>query len=1641
MTYAACLLLYETTSRKGLAMSGSWTNAGSPTDGTSATISNLTPNTEYDVEVTATNSAGSASASTTATTLAGDAPSAPLNLSASSVTATSLIISWAASASGSATITYQLQYRVVGNTAWTPVGSAGTALTQSVSGLSPSTSYEFEVVAANAYGSATSAPFTASTLSAGTPPSAPTNLTVSSIAQTSATLTWSPSASGTAPIAYQLQYQLSGSTAWSAAGPAGSALSATVSGLQSGSTYNFRVVASNAAGSATSATQSIATLTAGVAPSAPGAPVAWIIMPESVSLSWAASSTGTQPINYQVQVRVTGTNAWTPSGSPSQATSTTVEGLTSGTDYDYQVVATNSAGSSYSNITTILAPVTGGTVTTANFSAGEVLKAADLDAALNGKLDNTGGPVGPLQISQTATGGSNPAMLALNRTAGGAGDSPLISGQYTAVMADGPVVAYSAVGMTLTVTGANGVGPAGNMWALYGSIGVNALRSTAATSTGSKHAAVTGQVTKSVPSGGVPSGRRMADGTGFYAPVSDSTCLPSSQAGGLMGVHAALSFNGLDDADLRYGTRIYYGELTPVSSGGKPAEITRALSVMPSTTTAYAKVLCELGGFFGVSAVDLRRANAQQSVVTSATPASAVTSLSVDKALQFTGAGSPVAAVSSANPKAVTINGNAYSVIGVSLTGGSQAGVLTFASPVSATDAAQGNVVIPLARTIWLSEGGSGVLPGDIAFNLAGTSRIYFDASGGGLTLATGAASVTMSGTGATKVPTGTTAQRPASPILGMIRANSDTGAPEWWSPSTSAWVSFSASTATTGPSTGPGSTNVAPGPALALVAGTPTTTAVPLSWSAPTTGSGTMSYQVQYQVAGVSGWTNWGGAQTGLSTTVSGLSPGTRYNFQIITSNGYGTSTSASTAATTAAAVPVAPTGLTASAVTDTAIALTWTASASGTQPINYQVQYQKNGASTWTTAPAVSTTSEVITGLTAATSYTIRVVAANVGGSATSSTISASTSAAASAAPSAPTALAAGSVTSSSALISWTAPATGTPCTYQVSYRVTGAASFTPLGGPITGTSVTLPGLVASTSYDVEVTAANGDGSATSSAITFSTAAAPVAAVGTIAGSQVSGTANPVIGAPASGTVAPSNVLTVSGVTLTDTSAATASGSCSLKVTCTAGTLTTTISGASVTGSGSNSITFANTLTACEAAAANLTYTAASTTGTDSISITFTDPSGLSSTVSIPIDIATSVPTQPPPGTIPTDQTGTQAGLAQKLLNGFGVNTHIDEAAYQTMTLATVENCINRLGGIKLLRDAMANDSDSTWWTQVAQATNTAFICYIGQTDQTNFQTEFDRIGAMAATYIAAFEGCDEADTGQAEGYNETLAEAATFQQTVYSQGGQAYKVPTIQMSFGQGWSTNPNTGNYGTVGNLAAYADYGNIHFFTNNNPQLNWVFNNYVNNMASLPTPGKPVAVTEFGWIQQTGSSYNSCSEQTAAVYLLETIFVAWLYGCPYYIWRSLIDDVSGTPIGLFDSSGNARPSATAVANLFALLTDSGSNALTFTPGKLNYTLGSFPAQAGNACGGYQALFQKSDGSFWLVLWNEQTLNDSNGNDIAVAPVTITLTLGTQAVSATVYDPVTSTTPVQSESNVTTMSISLPARPILVKIIHQ
>lgn len=179
-------------------------------------------------------------------------------------------------------------------------------------------------------------------------------------------------------------------------------------------------------------------------------------------------------------------------------------------------------------------------------------------------------------------------------------------------------------------------------------------------------------------------------------------------------------------------------------------------------------------------------------------------------------------------------------------------------------------------------------------------------------------------------------------------------------------------------------------------------------------------------------------------------------------------------------------PTGLNTTAITNTSATIGWTAVPSA---LSYDVDYQVTGAATWTNAATATTATSVnLASLTLGTSYTWRVRATCTAGSGNYITSVFSTTAPCNA----PAGLNAGSITSNSAVVSWTAVSGAV--SYKVEYKLNTSATWTLAASAATSTSQTLSGLSASSLYDWQVTTNCASGSSTASAAQFNTIAAPV-------------------------------------------------------------------------------------------------------------------------------------------------------------------------------------------------------------------------------------------------------------------------------------------------------------------------------------------------------------------------------------------------------------------------------------------------------------------------------------------------------------------------------------------------------------------
>ncbi|MCY3977181.1 MAG: hypothetical protein OXG23_03690, partial [Chloroflexi bacterium] len=258
--------------RVRLGTSGAWTEVNRYAN---HVFTGLSADTEYTMQVVATNGwLDSSSAQLAATTRAApaSAPAAPTGLTTSAITHNSATLTWTKSAGATS---YEVNGGALSN--WTDVGDVAT---YTFSGLTANTAYsDLQARAKNNDGNSAPASASASTLP--NAPAAPTGLTTSGITQTAITLTWTKSAGATS-------YEVNGGALsnWT---DVGDVATYTFSGLTANTAYSdLQARAKNNDGNSAPASASASTL-----PNAPAAPTGLTtsgITQTAITLTWTKSA-------------------------------------------------------------------------------------------------------------------------------------------------------------------------------------------------------------------------------------------------------------------------------------------------------------------------------------------------------------------------------------------------------------------------------------------------------------------------------------------------------------------------------------------------------------------------------------------------------------------------------------------------------------------------------------------------------------------------------------------------------------------------------------------------------------------------------------------------------------------------------------------------------------------------------------------------------------------------------------------------------------------------------------------------------------------------------------------------------------------------------------------------------------------------------------------------------------------------------------------------------------------------------------------------------------------------------------------------------------------------------------------------------
>ena len=240
-------------------------------------------------------------------------------------------------------------------------------------------------------------------------------------------------------------------------------------------------------------------------------------------------------------------------------------------------------------------------------------------------------------------------------------------------------------------------------------------------------------------------------------------------------------------------------------------------------------------------------------------------------------------------------------------------------------------------------------------------------------------------------------------------------------------------------------------------------------------------------------------------------------------------------------------------------------------------------------------------------------------------------------------------------------------------------------------------------------------------------------------------------------------------------------------------------------------------------------------------------------------------------------------------------------------------------------------------------------------------------------------------------------------------------------------------------GSSGNLVAFdpnltgagtSDYLNYHPYpSNGNQPGGYITSAITPKVANLTTA--PTVLTEDGYNTDHAAS-SGVSPLAQAQGEVKILLDAYKDGVSQTYLYELLDEKpdptdssSEMHFGVFNNDNTAKPAALAIHDLTTVLADIGSNANSFTPGTLNYSVSNLPSTAN------KMLLAKSNGSFDLAIWDEPASTTAGAKNI-------TVNLGATYQTVEVYDPVTGAAAVESLSNVSQVTLSLGNDPLIVEV---
>jgi hypothetical protein len=238
---------------------------------------------------------------------------------------------------------------------------------------------------------------------------------------------------------------------------------------------------------------------------------------------------------------------------------------------------------------------------------------------------------------------------------------------------------------------------------------------------------------------------------------------------------------------------------------------------------------------------------------------------------------------------------------------------------------------------------------------------------------------------------------------------------------------------------------------------------------------------------------------------------------------------------------------------------------------------------------------------------------------------------------------------------------------------------------------------------------------------------------------------------------------------------------------------------------------------------------------------------------------------------------------------------------------------------------------------------------------------------------------------------------------------------------------------------LGDISPWTTFGNMHPYPGGDPPDETAHFESEFELAAINTPGEPVQATETGYTTAVDSTDNQppVSERVAGIYMPRLLLENFRRGIVRTYLYELVDvaedrdlDEGFAGFGLLRSDFHPKPAFSAIRNLIEILSEPDRH---LDPRALEYELEGVPAET------RQVLLEKSDGDYFLALWNPVGAWDvETGREWVPPPVTGTLRLAKPAREVALFQPNRSPRPIATAGRSAEVSFPLAPRVTIIEV---